>query len=100
MQQCDRCGMFSAYSYGQKCSVCRHPVVEDIAPPKKNKSVFILLAIFVGGLGIHRFYLGGFNNVILGLVMFLLVWTGIPSFIALVEAVVIGLNSNDHRFER
>ena len=41
----------------------------------KNKTVAILLAFFLGGIGVHKFYLG---NAMLGVVYLLLCWTGIP----------------------
>lgn len=77
------------------CPKCGHPTVER---GTKSKVAFVLLALFLGGLGIHRFYLGGGSNVIFGLLMIAFVWTGIPSLIALIEAIVIGLRKDDPRF--
>ncbi len=45
----------------------------------KSKSTAALLAFFLGGLGIHRFYLGQ-NGV--GILYLLFCWTFIPAFIA------------------
>lgn len=83
-----------------ECGTPKQPnIIEDTKFMQyKNKTVFVLLAIFLGGLGIHRFYLGGLSNVVLGVIMLLFVWTGIPPIIAVVEAVVIGLRKNDPRF--
>jgi hypothetical protein len=50
----------------------------------KNKVVAGVLALFLGGLGIHRFYLGQWW----GLFYLLFCWTFIPSLIAFVEAIV------------
>ncbi len=50
----------------------------------KNRAVAALLAIIVGGLGIHRFYLG---DIAWGVVYLLFSWTGIPSIIAWFEAL-------------
>ncbi len=45
----------------------------------KDKTVAIVLTFFVGGFGIHKFYLG--NNVA-GVLYLLFSWTLIPSLIA------------------
>jgi TM2 domain-containing membrane protein YozV len=48
----------------------------------KDRTVAILLCFFVGGFGIHKFYLG--NNVA-GVIYLLFCWTFIPSIIAFFE---------------
>jgi TM2 domain/Short C-terminal domain len=48
----------------------------------KDRTVAILLCFFVGGFGIHKFYLG--NNVA-GIVYLIFCWTFIPSIIAFFE---------------
>jgi len=53
---------------------------------KKNPTTAVLLALFLGGLGIHKFYL---NNVGLGIVYLLFCWTYIPAIIAFIEAFAI-----------
>jgi TM2 domain-containing membrane protein YozV len=50
----------------------------------KNKTIAAILAIFLGGLGIHKFYLGRY---LLGILYLLLSWTGIPSIIAFFEGL-------------
>ena len=50
---------------------------------RKTSSTGVLLAIFLGGIGAHHFYLG--NNVI-GVLYLLFCWTFIPVIIALFEA--------------
>ena len=42
------------------------------------------IALFLGGFGIHRFYLGQWW----GIFYLLFFWTFIPAFVALVEAIV------------
>lgn len=49
---------------------------------RKDATVAILLALFLGGLGAHHFYLG---NVGIGVLYAVFVWTFVPSLIALVE---------------
>lgn len=49
---------------------------------RKNKIVAALLAIFFGGLGIHKFYLGKIG---MGILYIVFCWTCIPSIIAFIE---------------
>ncbi|SDI70737.1 TM2 domain-containing protein [Chryseobacterium jejuense] len=51
----------------------------------KSKSTTTLLAFFLGGLGIHRFYLG--QNV-MGILYLIFCWTFIPALIAFVDFFV------------
>lgn len=60
----------------------------------KSKSTTVLLTFFLGGLGIHRFYLG--QN-ILGILYLLFCWTFIPSIIALIDFFMFLLMS-ENRF--
>lgn len=61
----------------------------------KNKGVAILLTFFLGGIGIHKFYLG--QN--LGGVLYLIFsWTLIPAFIAFFEFIGLLLMS-DQQFD-
>lgn len=59
------------------------------APPK-SKAVAVLLALLLGGLGIHHFYMGRTDR---GLIYFLFCWTFIPAFLALLEAIYYALMS-------
>jgi TM2 domain-containing membrane protein YozV len=53
---------------------------------RKDGTVGVLLALFLGGLGAHRFYM---NQVGLGIVYVLFCWTFIPAFIALIECFLM-----------
>jgi TM2 domain-containing membrane protein YozV len=53
---------------------------------QKNPTSALLLALFLGGLGIHKFYLGQTG---LGIVYLLFCWTYIPSILAFFEIFVI-----------
>ncbi len=61
----------------------------NIAPPAPkpvtvvNKLAYILLALFLGGLGMHKFYAGKS----IGILYILFCWTFIPSAVALIEAI-------------
>lgn len=51
----------------------------------KSKVTAGLLALFLGGLGVHKFYLGQTG---LGILYLLLCWTCIPAIIAFVEGII------------
>jgi len=51
---------------------------------EKSKVTTILLTLFLGGLGIHKFYLGQNVKGILYLIFF---WTWIPTILALIDVV-------------
>lgn len=48
----------------------------------KSKSTATILAFFLGGLGIHKFYLG---KTVQGIMYMLFCWTLIPSILAFFE---------------
>jgi TM2 domain-containing membrane protein YozV len=51
----------------------------------KNRTTAGLLALLLGGIGVHKFYLDRPGQ---GLLYLLFCWTFIPSFIALIEAIM------------
>ena len=71
--------------------------VTGVSPawPIKNKIVAGLLGIFLGGLGIHKFYLGKIGQ---DIVYILFCWTFIPALIGFIEGIVY-LCSNDENFQ-
>jgi TM2 domain-containing membrane protein YozV len=50
----------------------------------KSRGVAIILALFLGGLGVHRFYLGRMKSATLMLLFF---WTFIPAIIAIIDTI-------------
>ena len=52
---------------------------------RKNKFIAAILAFFLGGFGVHHFYLG---NPGLGVLYLLFCWTLIPAIIAFIEFIV------------
>lgn len=75
------------------CGAPQSPVNSTLSP-RKSKIVAALLAFFLGGFGVHKFYLG---EVGLGLLYLLFCWTFIPALIALIEGIVY-LSTSDQRF--
>lgn len=69
----------------------------------KNKTTAALLAFFLGGIGIHRFYL---NQTGLGFLYLVFCWTLIPAFIAFIDFIIFltkdersfNLKYNKHMF--
>jgi len=59
---------------------------------RKDKIIATLLAFFLGGFGIHRFYLG---QVGLGIVYLIFCWTFIPAVIAFIDFIGILVMSNE-----
>ena len=62
--------------------------------PGKSRITAAVLALLVGGLGIHKFYMG---KVWPGVVYVLLCWTYVPAVVALVEAIIY-FTQNDETF--
>jgi TM2 domain-containing membrane protein YozV/ribosomal protein L40E len=63
------------------------------APNGKSKLAAALFALFLGGFGIHKFYLGRVGQGVLYLVF---CWTFIPSLIGFIEGILfLVMNDND-----
>jgi TM2 domain-containing membrane protein YozV len=60
---------------------------------EKNKLTAALLAILLGGIGAHKFYL---QQIPMGVVYLLFSWTGIPLIIGIIEGLMmLGMNDDD-----
>lgn len=82
-------------------------VIQQVAPqqvyysainpawPVKSKVVAGVLALLLGGLGIHKFYLGKIG---MGILYLLFCWTGIPAIIGFIEGIIY-LCSSDENFQ-
>lgn len=107
--QCKYCGekfiiqSTSAYVQTPSTSIYHHPVYQqnyldagvDPSWPIKSKILAGLLGIFLGGIGIHKFYMGKIG---MGILYLLFCWTYIPTIVGFIEGVVY-LASNDHNFQ-
>jgi TM2 domain-containing membrane protein YozV len=61
---------------------------------EKSRITAVLLALFLGGLGAHKFYLGRIGSGIVYLIFF---WTFIPAIVAFVEFIIY-LTMSDEAF--
>lgn len=84
--------MIHCYECGEKisenakaCPKCGAEQRYNNSNSGKNKTTAGLLAIFLGGIGVHKFYLGKTGLGFLYLVFF---WTFIPALIAFVEGII------------
>jgi len=64
---------------------------------KKSRAAAILLALFLGGVGAHKFYLGSAG---MGLLYLLFFWTFIPAIIAFVEMIFYILMTDEDFHEK
>ncbi len=51
---------------------------------KKSKTVGMLLALFLGGIGAHQFYLG---KILWGVIYLALCWTFVPILLSIIEVI-------------
>jgi TM2 domain-containing membrane protein YozV/Tfp pilus assembly major pilin PilA len=84
---CYKCGRGIAPGLAQ-CPYCRAPQIQVY---RKEKATAGVLAFFLGGLGVHRFYLGQWWGI-----FYLLFWgTLIPSIVSFIEAFVFWFTPNE-----
>jgi len=58
----------------------------------KSRSVACALAFFLGGFGVHRFYT---NRPVSGILYALFFWTFVPAILALFEAILFAIRSQE-----
>ena len=62
----------------------------------KNKGAYIFLALFFGGLGIHKFFIGKIGQ---GIAYLLFFWTLIPAVIAWLD-ILIAIFTNEEDWKK
>lgn len=106
---CAKCGA-AIDSNANNCSYCGEPVgqsqqfQQQSAPfnapppasnlPLKNKVAAGVLGILLGGIGVHKFYMGKIG---MGILYILFAWTGIPAIVGLIEGIIY-LTMSDENF--
>lgn len=52
---------------------------------KVNKVIYVVLAFFLGWIGVHKFYS---NQELQGIMHIIFFWTGIPYIIAIISGII------------
>lgn len=86
----------SVSSEAKACPKCGRPSHVSEKPIRRqlSRTAAGLLALLLGGIGVHRFYLGRPGS---GILYALFCWTFVPLAISLIEAVVL-FSMTDARF--
>ncbi len=95
MIHCRECGVKIAES-ASSCPKCGAKQ-KNISSSEKSKTTAAILALFLGGLGIHKFYLGKSAQ---GILYLLFIWTFIPAIIALIDGIRYLVMSEDNFQEK
>ncbi len=90
-KHCDKCGTVMHVSAGN-CPSCGAAQAGGLGG--KSRTTAAWLAILVGGLGAHHFYLG---NTIRGLIYLAFCWTGISAIVGFIEGISY-FSKNDRQF--
>jgi TM2 domain-containing membrane protein YozV len=77
---CYACGI-KIYERTPVCPSCG-ALQNDIIPMRRSRVTAAVLALFLGGIGAHKFYLGKVGQGVLSLFFF---WTLIPGIIGFIE---------------
>jgi TM2 domain-containing membrane protein YozV len=91
---CPKCGVRQPHLAGAMAAPAPIVVTAPVPTTTKNKTTAGLLALFFGGIGVHKFYLGQGG---LGVVYLIFCWTLIPALVAFIEALVL-FGMNDRAF--
>ena len=80
---CRGCGK-EIHESAAACPHCGAAQKAEATGNAKSKTTAGILALLLGGIGIHRFYLGQWW----GIFYLLFCWTGVPLVIGLIEGIV------------
>ncbi|MFV0466351.1 MAG: zinc-ribbon domain and TM2 domain-containing protein [Lachnospiraceae bacterium] len=97
MKYCTNCGneIDDAAVVCVHCGVATNPAFGTSFNPSwktKSKVAAGVLAILLGSLGVHKFYM---DKIGLGIVYLIFCWTGIPGIIGIVEGIMYLVMSNE-----
>lgn len=94
---CPTCGRQVSVA-AAACPQCGHPIAAParastaVAGSIPSRGVAIMFALFLGGLGAHKFYMGKPG---LGVLYLLFCWTFVPAIISLFETILYLLTSDE-----
>ena len=94
-QYCSSCGEVIKKE-AEMCPECGVRQKQPSSSSGKDRTTAGILAILLGGLGAHHFYLG---NTLRGLLYILFVWTFIPAIVGLIEGILY-LTKSDEEFQQ
>ena len=86
-----------------KAEICPHCGVRQLSPPGiiglsspngRNRIAAAIFALLLGGLGIHKFYLGRVGQ---GILYLIFCWTFIPAIVGFIEGIIY-LTMSDQAF--
>jgi TM2 domain-containing membrane protein YozV len=92
---CSNCGE----QIDEKAEICPECGVRQEPPPSDSevdRTMAALLALLLGGIGAHKFYMGRTK---MGILYILFVWTLIPAIVGFIEGLVY-LTKSDEEFQR
>src|SRR6266480_3623947 len=93
---CPDCGA-NVSTEASSCPKCGRPVrTASTAPVTRqlSRTTAGLLALLLGGVGVHRFYLGRPGT---GILYLLFCWTFVPAILGLIEGIIL-LSMSDATF--
>ena len=70
----------------------KNSIINHQQAGNKSRIVAAILAFFLGGLGIHKFYLGQIGW---GIIYLIFCWTFIPSIVAFIEFIIYLCTSDE-----
>jgi len=88
---CVECGEL-VYKQAEVCPSCGSRQPDHDGQKDTDQVAAGILAILLGGVGVHKFYQGNTRNGVLYLCFF---WTGIPAVLGLVEGILILIADED-----
>jgi TM2 domain-containing membrane protein YozV len=97
-QYCSSCGevIKMKAEICPECGVRQQESETTSGGSTKNKNTAGILALLLGGLGAHHFYLG---NTVRGLLYIVFVWTFIPAIAGLIEGIMY-LTKSEQEFQQ